>query len=139
MDEAVRPVYQIIEEKLSGVDCVLAFETASDYLGTNKMTHQRPAFYVYATHELGIPDVECTIVDNFEHLNIINERGMLCTSVEQTIWDLLRNDRDQQVIIECIADWYFSHNESYDDLEVPEDISDIFWDYAEDAKHYYDD
>ena len=128
-----------IRNKLSGIDCVLAFETASDYLGTNKMTHQRPAFYVYATHELGIPDVECTIVDNFEHLNIINERGMLCTSVEQTIWDLLRNDRDRQVIIECIADWYFSHNESYDDLEVPEDISDIFWDYAEDAKHYYDD
>lgn len=28
-----------IREKLYGVDCVLAFETASDYLATNKMTH----------------------------------------------------------------------------------------------------
>lgn len=128
-----------IREKLYGVDCVLAFETASDYLATNKMTHQRPAYYVYSTHELNIPEVECTIVDNYDSLNIIEERGMKCTSVTQTMWDLLRNDRCPQVTIECIADWYFRHNESYDDLEVPEDIKDLFWDYAEDAKYYFDD
>lgn len=64
---------------------------------------------------------------------------MKCTSVTQTMWDLLRNDRCPQVTIECIADWYFRHNESYDDLEVPEDIKDLFWDYAEDAKYYFDD
>lgn len=128
-----------IRAKLLGVDCVLAFETASDYLSTNKMTNQRPMYYVYATHELNIQGVECTIVDNFDDLDIINERGMLCTSVTQTMWDLLRNDRDSQVIIECIADWYFSHNESYDDLAVPSDISDIFWEYAEDARYYFDD
>lgn len=127
-----------IREKLHGVDCVLAFETASDYLATNKMTHQRPAYYVYSTHELNIPEVECTIVDNYDSLDIVEERGMKCTSVTQTMWDLLRNDRCTQVTIECIADWYFRHNESYDDLEVPEDIKDLFWDYAEDAKYCFD-
>lgn len=135
----LRTIHDIIREKLYGVDCVLAFETASDYLATNKMTHQRPAYYVYSTHELNIPEVECTIVDNYDSLDIIEERGMRCTSVTQTMWDLLRNDRCPQVTIECIADWYFRHNESYDDLEVPEDIKDLFWDYAEDAKHYFDD
>lgn len=135
----LKSLHDNIREKLSGVDCVLAYETASDYLGTNKMTHQRPAYHVYSTHELNIPDVDCIIVDDFSNLNIIEERGMKCTSVTQTMWDLLRNDRDQQVIIESIADWYFRHNESYDDLEVPDDIHDIFWEYAEDAKHYYDD
>ena len=128
-----------IREKLYGVDCVLAFETASDYLATNKMTYQRPAYYVYSTHELNILEVECTIVDNYDSLDIVEERGMKCTSVTQTMWDLLRNDRCPQVTIECIADWYFRHNESYDDLEVPEDIKDLFWDYAEDAKYYFDD
>ena len=128
-----------IREKLYGVDCVIAFETASDYLATNKMTHQRPAYYVYSTHESNIPEVECTIVDNYDSLDIVEERGMKCTSVTQTMWDLLRNDRCPQVIIECIADWYFRHNESYDDLEVPEDIKDLFWDYAEDTKYYFDD
>lgn len=128
-----------IREKLSGVDCVLAFETASDYLGTNKMTHQRPAYYVYSTHELGIEGVECTIVDDLDKLNTVERLGLRCTTVEQTMWDLLRNDRCPQVTIECIADWYFMHGESYDDLDVPEDIHDIFWDYAEDAKHYFDD
>lgn len=37
-----------IREKLYRVDCVLAFETASDYLATNKMTHQKPAYWDYA-------------------------------------------------------------------------------------------
>lgn len=28
----------LVRDALRGVDCVLAFETASDYLGTNKMS-----------------------------------------------------------------------------------------------------
>ena len=92
-------LHDSIRNKLSGADCVLAFETASDYLATNKMTHQRPVYYVYSTHELNIPDVECTIVDNFDSLDIVEERGMRCTSVTQTMWEGLRNDRCRQVII----------------------------------------
>ena len=135
----VEPVYKQIEDKLVGVDCVLAFETASDYLATNKMTHLRPAFYVYSLRELNISGVECTVLDSYDNLEITEQRGIRCTSETQTMWDLLRNDRDPQVIIECIADWYFKHGESYSDLDVPDDISELFWDYAEDAKYYFDD
>lgn len=83
--------------------------------------------------------VVCEIVDSYDRLDVVEIDGLRCTSETQTMWDLLRNDRDPQVIIECIADWYFKHGESYSDLDVPDDISELFWDYAEDAKYYFDD
>lgn len=126
-----------IQTKLCGVDCVLAYETASDYLGTNAGTHQRPAFYVYSLKELNIDGVECIVVDSYDNLEVVYERGMYCTSVTQTLIDLLRNDRDDQVIVESMADWYFSHNESFDGLEIPEDIRELFESYIEDAVDYY--
>lgn len=126
-----------IRLKLTGVDCVLAFETASDYLGTNAGTHQRPAFYVYSLKELNIEGVECTVVDSYDSIDIVQERGMYCTSVEQTLIDLLRNDRDDQVIVESMADWYFSHNESFEGLNIPDDIKELFDSYIEDAVDYY--
>lgn len=134
----IKPCYVEIEEKLKGVDCVLAFETASDYLGTNCMTHQRPSFCVYSTKELNMEGVECTVVDSYDNIEIIEERGIRCTSVTQTLIDLLRYDRDDQVILESIANWYFKHSESFEGLSLPDDVKPIFDSYADDAIHYYD-
>ena len=116
----------------------MAYETASDYLGTNKMTDQRPAFYVYSLRELNIPGVECTVVDSYDNMDIVDDGVLRCTSARQTIIDLLRNDRDPQVTIEALADWYFAHGESYEGLNIPEDIQAEFDDYADDAIHYFD-
>lgn len=48
-------------------------------------------------------------------------------------------DRCPQVTIEAIADWYFSHEESYGGIKIPEDLTDTFNEWAEDEKHYFDD
>lgn len=79
------------------------------------------------------------IVSSYSNLEIIELDGIRCTSARQTILDLLRYDRDQQVTIEAIADWYFAHNESFDDLDIPEDLQEAFDSYADDAIHYFDD
>lgn len=34
---------------------------------------------------------------------------------------------------------WFNHNESYNGLEIPEDIQELFKSYAEDAIQYFDD
>lgn len=134
----INSCYSDIEEKLRGIDCVLAFETASDYLGMNAGTHQRLAYYVYSLEELNLEGVDCTILDSYDSLDILEERGMRCTSRTQTIIDLLSHDRDDQVILESLADWYFSHNESFNDLVIPDNIKDLFNEYKYDAIHYYD-
>lgn len=131
----LKTLHDTIREKLTGYDCVLAFETASDYLGTNKMAY-KPSLDVYSLRELNIDGVNCTVLDSYDNLEVIDRVGLRCTSERQTIIDLLRYDRDPQVTIEAIADWYFNHNESYNGLEIPEDIQELFKSYAEDAIHY---
>lgn len=131
-------LHDTIKHTILGYDCVVAFETASDYLGTNKMAY-RPKLCVYSLQELSIEGVECNIVSSYSNLEIIELDGIRCTSARQIIWDLLRYDRDQQVTIEAIADWYFTHNESFDDLDIPEDLQEAFDSYVDDAIHYFDD
>lgn len=126
-----------IKEQIAGLDCVLAFETASDYLGTNKMAY-RPLIYIYATEDPHREGIDCTVVDSFEGMDIVERNGVRCTSERQTLFDLLRNDRDSQVTVEAVADWYFRHDESFDGLDVPADIQDVFDSYVDDAIHYYD-
>lgn len=131
-------LHDTIKNTILGYDCILAFETASDYLGTNKMAY-RPKLCVYALQELNIAGVDCTIVDSFSNLEIVELDGIRCTSERQTIWDLLRYDRDQQVTVEAIADWYFKHNESFDGLDIPIDLQEVFNSFVDDAVHYFDD
>ena len=129
----VKPCYLGIEEKLMDLDCIIAFETASDYLGICKSTHQRPAYYVYSKQNLGVSEVECTLVESYANIEYKEIRGLKVTTPRQTIVDLITNDRDDQVILESLANWYFSHNESFKGL--PEDI---ITPYTEDAISYYD-
>lgn len=131
-------LHDTIKNTILGYDCILAFETASDYLGTNKMAY-RPKLCVYALQELNIAGVDCTIVDSFSNLEIVELDGIRCTSERQTIWDLLRYDRDQQVTVEAISNWYFKHNESFDDLDIPTDLQEVFDSFVDDAIHYFDD
>lgn len=131
-------LHDTIKNTILGYDCILAFETASDYLGTNKMAY-RPKLCVYALQELDIAGVDCKIVDSYSDLEIVELDGIRCTSERQTIWDLLRYDRDQQVTIEAIADWYFKHNESFDGLDIPTDLQEVFNSFIDDAIHYFDD
>ena len=131
-------LHDTIKSTIFDYDCVLAFETASDYLGTNKMAY-RPKLCVYSLKELNITGVECKIVDSYSDLEIVELDGIRCTSARQTIWDLLRYDRDQQVTVEAIADWYFKHNESFNDLNIPSELQEIFNSFIDDAIHYFDD
>jgi len=130
---------EYISGVVSGSDCVLAFETAADFLGINNgIAWHRPSLFVYSLQPIELDGVQCIVLDSYEALEIQEIGGIRCTSVRQTIFDLLRYDRDDQVILESLADWYFDHNESYEGLDVPEDIRSIFDSYADDAIHYYD-
>lgn len=130
-------LHDTIRNTIFGYDCVLAFETASDYLGTNKMAY-RPKLCVYSLQELNITMVDCNLIESYSDLEIVELDGIRCTSARQIIWDLLRYDRDQQVIVEAIADWYFKHNESFDDLNIPADLQETFNSFVDDAIHYFD-
>ena len=117
---------------LNNLDCIIAFESAASYLGLDNI-EDRPKIYVYSKQNLGVSEVECTLVESYTNIEYKEIRGLRVTTPRQTIVDLITNDRDDQVILESLANWYFSHNESFEGL--PEDI---ITPYIEDAISYYD-
>lgn len=127
-----------IKSKIGNLDCVLAYETAADYLGICDLCSDRPSFTVYSKEELGVDNIECTLVDSFDNIDTIELNGLRCTSINQTIIDLLRDDRDADVIQQAMSYYYESHNQSWDGLEIPNEVKPIFDDYEYDAIHFYD-
>lgn len=120
-------------------DCILALETAADFGHfVSPPCNGRPEYSVYTKTDLDIKGIECILVDTFDGIDFFEECGVRCTTLQQTIIDLLRNDRDDEVIQQCIASYYFSHNETFDGLELPDDVVPMFEDYREDSIHYFD-
>ena len=128
-----------IRNIIADSDCILAYETAADFLGINEgLAYQRGSLTVYSLKELNIQDVDCILVSSFNDIKFEVVRGIRVTTAEQTIIDLLRHNRDDQVIQEAMSYWYETHNQSFDNLNIPDDIRDIFNSYVDDAIHYYD-
>lgn len=128
-----------IQNAVSNLDCVLCFETAADYLGINVMPSYRPYYEVYSLSQLGIDYINCHVVASYDGLDIMEVRGIKTTIDNQTIIDMLRHNRDAGVVCECLADWYYSHGETFEGLDIPDDIKKVFDDIKQDAIGYYND
>ena len=127
----------MIRDKLMGMDCILAFETAADYLGICAPSVHRWAYFVYSREELNIEGVVCKVVDSYENLEIVEDRGMRCTSERQTIIDLLIYQRDDGIICESISHYHCTHGDSFEGLNIPSDVQPIFYAYVDDALSFY--
>ena len=116
---------------------VIAKESAANYLHLSNQDLDKNV-YVYSSNKLPEPFV-VTKVDNFNDLNYSKVDGVLVTSVDQTINDLLTdNESDEQVIRESLATYYFDNNESFDNLAINSVNEKAFEYYADQAIHYYD-
>lgn len=131
------PQEDLLRELISGVDCIVAMESASDLLDMSNYPIYNEDVTVYATKELNIPHVECIVVESFDNIDTVERCGFRVTSPVQTIIDMFRYDRDPSHIVEALADWYCSHNSSFDELPIPDDIREEFESYIEDAIDYY--
>ena len=132
-----------VKKLLSGIDpsrFILAYDTAADY---QNLTNLSAVFNIELFVESLIPELQGKdgfiqyVIPSFSKEVYENVKGLNCTTVNQTLVDLLRKDGDDQVIQESLANYYFAHNESYDDLDIPADVQKNFEKYGEWAKEYY--
>lgn len=82
-----------LRDLLKGLDCVLAFDTAADYLGLTNGGY-RPCVLVFSKKKMGVAGVQEKVVNDFGNIQYTNVNGHNCTTVNQTIADLLQNDGD---------------------------------------------
>ena len=116
---------------------ILAKESALEYLGLSSSNLDEHV-YVYGCNDLSDPFV-VNKVSNFKNLSYQNSNGILVTSVDQTINDMLEDpSADQQHILEALSTYYFEHDESFDGLRIKPENAEPFKQYSNDAVSYYD-
>ena len=127
-----------LRDLLKDAPCILAYDTAADYLGLSNGSSFHEAADIYVVSSLNLKRTREHIIPSFDTVDYERRNGLLCTTVNQTINDLLRADGDNQVIQESLADVYFSNGESFDSLHIEKELLPRFEKYKVWAMEYYD-
>lgn len=134
---AVATYNDYLRQLLNKVECVLAFDTAADFLGLTNGGN-RPAAQIFVTRKQNIEGTEQITIPSFKSKEFIEYNGLLCTTVNQTIIDLLEQDGDEQIITESLANYYEEHGESFAELQIPKHLKKRFEKYSRWAVEYYE-
>lgn len=69
------------------------------------------------------------MVPSLEVLECEERNGLICTTVNRTIIDLLEQNGDDQIITESLANYYEEHGESFEGLKIPKHLQSKFEKY----------
>jgi len=122
---------------LKGVECILAYDTAADFLGLTNGGYN-PAAQIFVQKEQNIEGTEQIVIPSFQNKEYMEKDGLLCTTINQTIIDLLEQNGEEQVIVESLSNYYFEHGESFAGLQIPVHVQKQFDKYSGWAVEYYD-
>lgn len=137
MQMAVLTYNNYLRQLLNKCDCILAFDTAADFLGLTNGGHRSVA-QIFVTKKQDVEGTQQIEVPSFDQIESEEYHGLLCTTVNRTITDLLEQDGDEQIITESLANYYEEHGESFDGLHIPEHLKERFEKYSAWAKEYYE-
>lgn len=134
---AVATYNDYLRQLLGKVECVLAFDTAADFLGLTN-GGERLAAQIFVTEKQNIEGTEQITISSFHSKECMEHNGLLCTTVNQTIIDLLEQNGDEQIITESLANYYEEHNQSFAELQIPKHLQERFEKYSGWAMKYYE-
>lgn len=122
---------------LKNVECVLAFDTAADFLGLTNGGY-RPVAQIFVDKRQNIEGTEQILVPSLAELECEQRNGLICTTVNRTIIDLLEQNGDEQIITESLANYYEEHDGSFAGLKIPRHLQQRFEKYKAWALEYYE-
>ena len=126
-----------LRHMFANVECVLAFDTAADYLGLTNGGFRAVA-QIFVNKKQNIEGTEQILVPSLEALEYEEHNGLLCTTVNRTIIDLLEQNGDEQIITESLANYYEEHDGSFAGLKIPNHLQQRFEKYSTWALEYYE-
>jgi hypothetical protein len=128
-----------LEDVVGGEELVLRCTSALEclnlflgYLGETRIE-------VYAKKQGEYENIDYRVVDTFDNIEIVKVGNLLCTSINQTINDMLREFDyvDEQSLLEALSDYYFGHNKSFDGLTVDPPNIELFGSVKKWALEYH--
>lgn len=126
-----------LRDLLKNIECVLAFDTAADFLGLTNGGY-RPVAQIFVDKRQNIERTEQILVPSLKDLECEQRNGLICTTVNRTIIDLLEQNGDEQIITESLANYYEDHGESFAGLKIPSHLQQRFEKYKIWALEYYE-
>jgi hypothetical protein len=124
---------------LQGMDVVLCHTSALECLGQFPGYVNENQIDVYATAREPYENINWHVVAGFEGLDIVNIGNLRCTSLNQTVNDMLRDYEmiDEQSLVQALADYYYSNGESFDGLSIAPQYTECFKGIKEWAVDFY--
>ena len=100
-------------------DMILRCTSALEHLQLfNGYMHEK-YIDVYSKQRGEYENINYHVVDSFDGIDYVLIGNVLCTSVDQTINDMLADDsRDELALVEGLSGYYFSNGESFDGLNI---------------------
>lgn len=94
---------------------------------------------VYALEKGKYENFDYHIVETFDNLDIVQFGNVRCTSFEQTVNDMLSDmyNADIWALTEALSNYYYSHSESFDGLNIRPENMAAFESVREEAINYY--
>ena len=130
---------------IEGKELVLRHTSALECLGLFVGYLHEKSIDAYAKEEGTHANINYHIVDTFDDIDVVRVGDLLCTSANQTFNDMLskygtaeENTIDEQSLLEGLSKYYFSNNESFDDLHISPENVPHFDRLKEWAIEYYD-
>ena len=125
---------------LRGKNVVLSHTSALEGLGLFTGYVNENQIDLYATEREPYDNINYYIVTGFDGIETTDVGGLRCTTVKQTINDMLRDfDKiDEQALVQALSDYYHSHGESFDGLEIEPQYLSLFNSLKDWAVEYYD-
>jgi len=95
---------------------------------------------VYSCDNEMFDNINCRYVDSLDNLDIVEINGILCTSFNQTVNDLLSepDNIDESALAEALSNYYHRNNRSFEGLVINDSNSDAFESIRSWAIEFYD-
>lgn len=120
-------------------DLILRGVSALEYLELFNGYVNEKNIQVYAKSKGVYDNIDYSIVKSFDDIDYFNCDGVLCTSLNQTINDMLSDydNIDELAFLEALSNYYFGNNESFNNLEIKPENAIRFNQIKQFAMEYY--
>ena len=95
---------------------------------------------VYAKERGEYDNIHYHIVDTFDGIDVVQFGNVLCTSINQTVNDMLEDfdNIDEQSLVEGLSGYYYKNGKSFDGLVIKPENMETFNSIKDWAIEYYD-
>ena len=128
------------EDVIGGMDVILRRTSALEHLQLFCGYVREKTIDVYARQPGPFENINYHVVDAFDGIEIIRFGNIMCTSVNQTLNDMLADydNIDEQSLIEGMSRYYYLNGKSFDGLSIKPENRERFNLIKDWAIEYYD-